>query len=47
MRRFLIWSMIPVTLLIGALESWFGGLGIFLGFVLYALAFILWIRFLD
>jgi uncharacterized membrane protein YccC len=37
----LTYSMI----LIGLLENWIGGLGIFLGFMLYFLFLILWIRF--
>ena len=41
----LTYSMIPSMILIGLLENWIGGLGIFLGFVLYFLSLILWIRF--
>lgn len=45
MRSFLNYSMIPAMILIGLLESWIGGFGIALGFVLYFLSLILWIRF--
>lgn len=45
MRAFLQYSSIPAMLLIAMLADWIGGFGIFLGFVLYFLSMIFWIRF--
>lgn len=44
MRSYLLWSMIPATLLAALLESWLGGFGIFATFVLLFIGWIIWVK---
>jgi hypothetical protein len=44
MRSYLLWSMIPATLVAGFLESWLGIFGIFATFVIVFIGWIIWVK---
>jgi len=44
MKQFLLWSNIPVLVLMFVLSYWYSGFGFLLSLVIWFVAFIIWAR---
>jgi len=47
MKKYFTWVTLPGAIVAGLLESWLGGFGIVLTFILFFIGLALWIKFSD